>query len=144
MERSKDLERESNSTLADLNIQLLPPLLPLSLPALHLLLIPALSPHPLSPPLSLPPPPPPTADPYKKRSSMNRPVLRLQVKPETLQRQGIATSNGVSAVQRSTLRQLAHAGVYGKGHGCVCACTCMLWYTDTQKLNAHNMIVHLM
>ena len=36
------------------------------------------------------------------------------MKPETLQRQSIATTNGVSAEQRSKLCQLAHAGVRGE------------------------------
>ncbi|CAI8044435.1 hypothetical protein GBAR_LOCUS24641 [Geodia barretti] len=50
-------------------------------------------------------------DVYSKRSSINRPVLRLQVKPETLTRQGIQTTNGVSEFRRSTLRKLAQSGV---------------------------------
>lgn len=50
-------------------------------------------------------------DPYKKRSSMNRPVLRLQVKAETLSRRGIPTTNGVSDIQHSTLRKLAQSGM---------------------------------
>ena len=43
-----------------------------------------------------------------KRSSMNRPVLRLQVKQETLERQGIMTNGGsIHMVSKGTLRNIA-------------------------------------
>ena len=43
-----------------------------------------------------------------KRDSMNRPVLRLQVKQETLERQGIKTNPGnIHMVSKGTLRTLA-------------------------------------
>lgn len=43
-----------------------------------------------------------------KRSSMNRPVLQLQVKQETLERQKIKTNGGnIHMVSKGTLRNIA-------------------------------------
>ena len=59
-----------------------------------------------------------------KRSSMNRPVLRLQVKQETLERQKIKTNGGnIHMVSKGTLRNIARESGICPGRCAEHACT---------------------